>query len=52
MSLLLLEMKQLLCKRLHKLKSSGVSGKLFHHISSFLSGRSFDFVLDGKSSSQ
>ena len=52
MSLVLLKLKQLSYKRLHKLKSYGVSGKLFYHISSFLSGRSFEVALDEKSSSQ
>ena len=52
MSLVLLELKQLSYKRFHKHKSFGVSGKLFYHISSFLSGKSFEVVLDGKSSSQ
>ena len=52
MSLVLLELKQLSYKRLHKLKSYGVSDKLFYHISSFLSGRSFEVLLDEKSSSQ
>ena len=35
---------------LHKLKSYGISGQLFGHISSFLSNRRLRMVLGGKSS--
>ena len=35
---------------LHKLKSYGISGQIFHHISSFLSNIRLRVVLDGKSS--
>ena len=34
---------------LHKLKSYGISGQIFDHISSFLSNRQLRVVLDGKS---
>ena len=33
----------------HKLKSSGISGEIFGHISSFLSKRQLQVDLDGKS---
>ena len=37
---------------LHKLKSDGISGQLFGLISSFLSNRRLEVVLDGKSSQE
>ena len=37
---------------LHKLKSYGISGQIFGHISSFLSNRWLRVVLDGKSSQE
>ena len=37
---------------LHKLKSYGISGQIFGHISSFLSNRRLRLVLDGKSSQE
>ena len=37
---------------LHKLKSYGISGQIFGHISSFLSNRRLRVVLDGKSSQE
>ena len=37
---------------LHKLKSYGISGQIFHLISSFLSNRQLRVVLDGKSSQE
>ena len=37
---------------LHKLKSYGISGRIFHLISSFLSNRQLQVVLDGKSSQE
>ena len=37
---------------LHKLKSSGISGQVFDLISSFLSNRQLQVVLDGKSSQE
>ena len=37
---------------LHKLKSYGISGQIFGHISSFLSNRQLQVVLDGKSSQE
>ena len=37
---------------LHKLKSYGISGQIFGHISSFLSNRLLRVVLDGKSSQE
>ena len=37
---------------LHKLKSYGISGQIFHLISSFLSNRRHRVVLDGKSSQE
>ena len=37
---------------LHKLKSSGISGQIFALISSFLSNRRLQMVLDGKSSQE
>ena len=37
---------------LHKLKSYGISGRVFSHISSFLSNRWLQVVLDGKSSQE
>ena len=37
---------------LSKLKSSGISGQIFGHISSFLSNRRLRVVLDGKSSQE
>ena len=37
---------------LHKLKSYGISSRLFGHISSFLSSKRFQVVLDGKSSQE
>ena len=37
---------------LHKLKSYGIPGKIFGLISSFLSNRQFQVVLDGKSSQE
>ena len=36
----------------HKLKSYGISGQIFSHISSFLSNRQLQIVLDGKSSQE
>ena len=38
--------------KLHKLKSYGISGQIFGHISSFLSNRRLRLVLDGKSSQE
>ena len=35
---------------LHRLKSYGISGQIFGHISSFLSNSELQVVLDGKSS--
>ena len=37
---------------LHKLKSYGISGQIFHLISSFLTNRQLPVVLDGKSSQE
>ena len=37
---------------LHKLNSYGISGQIFGHISSFLSNRLLQVVLDGKSSQE
>ena len=37
---------------LHKLKSYGISGQIFGLISSFLSNRQLQVVLDGKSSKE
>ena len=37
---------------LHKLKSYGISGQIFGLISSFLSNRQLQVVLDGKSSQE
>ena len=37
---------------LHKLKSYGISGQIFDLISSFLSNRQLQVVLDGKSSQE
>ena len=37
---------------LHKLKSDGISGQVFGLISSFISNRQFQVVLDGKSSQE
>ena len=37
---------------LHKLKSYGISGQMFGLISSFLSNRQLQVVLDGKSSQE
>ena len=37
---------------LHKLKSYGISGQILGLISSFLSNRCFQVVLDGKSSQE
>ena len=38
--------------RLHKLKSYGISGQIFGLISSFLSNRQLQVVLDGKFSQE